>query len=285
MSSICSRTNELYILIDPGVETYYENGKPYLPVGLTRCCELPFSIYNLYELLKLSLDEIFNLPVQTHNNKKHVVCNDNCCFKEIKKVYLGIMNICNLKCYHCSALFDKKTKINNYSDLLFKFLEKLKNANLDLISFDNSGEIFLAYDRLVEYLKSISPQTTKNIKLITNGTLATRERLKELKQISNETDVQYQFIFSIDGITKETYEATRVGSNFKEVINNLMYCSGLFCDTIVSFTIKETNKTDAENIEKIKRFFRPKCHHIFFNIDIYDQENMKQYFPTSEKWR
>lgn len=82
MLSTCSRPDELYILIDPSVKTYFENGKPYLLVRLTRCCEIPFSKYNLYELLNLSLDEVFNLPVQTHNSKKHVVCNSNCCFKE-----------------------------------------------------------------------------------------------------------------------------------------------------------------------------------------------------------
>ena len=44
-----------------------------------------------------------------------------------------------------------------------------------------------------------------------------------LKEISDFTGVNYTFVISIDGCTKDTYEKTRINSNFEKVIENAIY--------------------------------------------------------------
>lgn len=49
----------------------------------------------------------------------------------------------------------------------------------------------------------------------TNATLLTEDIIKELCEISESTGVKFSFDISLDGITKETFEATRVGATFE----------------------------------------------------------------------
>ena len=48
------------------------------------------------------------------------------------------------------------------------------------------------------------------------------EKLKELHNISTTTNVEHTFKFSIDGITKQTYETSRPGGDFKIVLKNFI---------------------------------------------------------------
>ena len=87
----------------------------------------------------------------------------------------------------------------------------------------------------------------------TNATLLSKKRILELKEISEKTKVEYTFDISLDGITKETYEATRVGANFEKVISNINILKKFF-KFRMSFTYKKTNISD--NKDDIIKFFK-----------------------------
>jgi sulfatase maturation enzyme AslB (radical SAM superfamily) len=136
----------------------------------------------------------------------------------------------------------------NNSDTLFKVLNFLKNKELDSLSFDANGEIFIHYYRLIDFLSGLSTNNFKKLSFITNGTLLDVERIYRLKQISYQTGIGYNFIVSLDGCTKETYEATRPGANFEKVIETIHNLLKYFNVEII-FTIKKTNLQDADKIE------------------------------------
>ena len=76
---------------------------------------------------------------------------------------------------------------------------------------------------------------------------------------------------SIDGITKETYEATRIGGTFEIVMQNLKDLVDVFGPQNVkpSFTIKKTNVLDIQNIIS---FFRNNFGvEIDIGADVYDE--------------
>lgn len=84
-----------------------------------------------------------------------------------------------------------------------------------------SGEIFVYYDSLIPYLKSLNTKDFKNINFITNGNLLSDKHLEELKNISIQTGINYIFTYSVDAVTKETYEKVRIGGDFNKVLQNI----------------------------------------------------------------
>ena len=91
-----------------------------------------------------------------------------------------------------------------------------------------------------------STNDTKEINFQTNGLLLNHNRLKELHDISIQTNVKYSFNFSVDAVTKETYKKVR-GGDFDRLIDNILFTIELFGKENIkySFTIKEPNKHEA----------------------------------------
>lgn len=172
-------------------------------------------------------------------------CEDECPNNGIKLIDFNSFTGCNFNCYHC---FTKTHKINskNIKDT-FKVLEKLKNNNLETLCLDGSGEIFLLFDKLLSFLASLSIRDFKQIVFITNASLLNKSRLEKLCALSKKTGVNYLFNLSIDGITKETYEATRIGGNFEKTIENLLLTQRYF-PVLITFTLKPTNIKDKDGI-------------------------------------
>ena len=172
-----------------------------------------------------------NLPVYVENLEEVISL--------IKSYEKEIFVSLNKNMHNSDLPLLKETYINT--------LYKLKGHNLDEISPTTAGEEFIYYNEIRDWLKTLSVKDVKKIKHQTNLTLLNRERILELKQISDKTGVKYFFMPSIDGLTKETYEATRVGGKFDVVIQNLKDLVDVFGVQNVkpSFTIKETNITES----------------------------------------
>ena len=174
-----------------------------------------------------------------------------------------------MNCYHC--FHDTHKDLPLLKETYINTLYKLKGHNLDEISPTTAGEEFIYYNEIRNWLKTLTPNDVKKIKHQTNLTLLNREKILELKQISDETKVKYFFMPSIDGITKETYEATRIGGTFEVVMQNLKDLVDVFGPQNVkpSFTIKKTNVLDIQNIIS---FFRNNFGvEIDIGADVYDE--------------
>ena len=245
---MCKEQYDLQIL-------YYDHdfSKEKFSIQMCRCCFLKPQVI-------LSLDEYNKIDpinfIESHDNSiKEFApeweghCDLSCDLNSrVKTVLLGLSYACNLNCYHCFHNTHKDLSL--LKETYLNTLYKLKGHNLEEISPSTSGEEFIYYNEVRDWLKTLTPKDVKKIKHQTNLTLLNREKILELKQISDETKVNYFFMPSIDGITKETYEATRIGGKFKVVMQNLKDLVDIFGPQNVkpSFTIKEPNLPDVCNI-------------------------------------
>ena len=207
-------------------------------------------------------------------------CLEECSEDDIKIVDFNSFLGCNFKCFHC---FTESHPIfqQNIDDTFF-ILNKLKNNNIDILALDGNGEIFLLYRQLCEFLKGLTPKDFKHIFFITNGSLLDSSKITELRETSEKTGIEYIFNLSIDGCTKETYEAVRIGANFEQVINN----THLIIDTFgkdwvkIYFCCKKQNihEFNKMNDFTIKEFVLSTG----FLSDAFDKE-MQKYCANSEK--
>lgn len=239
---ICQMPNRLEINYNPSLRL----------VSLSRCCyTVPFKTLTYKELL--DVDNLFSLSTQYYDHKRLSGSEASCSLAEkichqplpeIKVITVGISHACNLNCYHC--FFTNHKDDSFQKELYFTMLEKIKGHNLDVIHMQSSGEVFFYYYKIKKYLMSLSTNDTKEINFQTNGLLLNHNRLKELYDISMQTNVKYSFNFSVDAVTKETYKKVR-GGDFDKLIDNILFTIELFGKENIkySFTIKEPNKHEA----------------------------------------
>ena len=161
--------------------------------------------------------------------------------------------------------------------LYFTTLEKIKGRHLKEIRLNDRGEPFYYYNETVKYLRSLSLEDTQIISFITGLSTLNELRIKELKAISDKTNIKYRVEVSIDGITKESYEATRIGGNFEKVMSNLKTFTQEFGseNIIVNYVIKQPNFSD----KNIKEFFIQNFNikNVSITYDIYDKEAQKRF--------
>ena len=239
---ICQMPNRLEINYNSSLKLVY----------LSRCCyTAPFKTLTYKEIL--DIDNLFSLSTKDYEHKRVPGSEASCllakkiCHQplpDIKVVTVGISHACNLNCYHCFYTSHKDDSFQK--ELYFTILEKIKGHNLDMIHMQSSGEVFFYYLKIKNYLMSLSTNDTKEINFQTNGLLISHNKLKELYDISMQTNVKYSFNFSIDSVTEETYKKVR-GGDFDKLIDNILFTIELFGKENIeySFTIKEPNKHEA----------------------------------------
>lgn len=258
-------------------------------IGLTanRCCLLKTHLVDL-DTLDI-LKEANNIPdkLEFHNKPQ---CDKKCNFRdEVYGICLNIIGFCNLRCYNCCAGHNDTTTRLRYKKnlrqnkaLLFNILDKCKALNLNTLILDGSGEIFLYYSDVIKWLKTLDSSHLQQVSFLTNGTCLSKERLETLKDISNDTGINYKFNLSVDGITKETFEATRVGATFEKVIETMINIRDIFGNSNikVDYTLKATNK--PHDIKEIKAFFdKYNISHVKFHSDFYDDSIS---LPEEDSW-
>jgi len=239
---------------------------------LKRCClSEEFNIIISYiEMINILKNDNFEKVISTMALFSNSGCQ-NCYLKgqilpKITSIEVDIEKTCNLRCYHCFAP-DHKKNLLSYN-LYFKILETIKKIPLENIGFTAYGEPFFYYTKIIDYLSELSNKNTKKVSFTTNLTLLNEPRIKKLKELSDATQIEYFFVCSIDGITKETYENTRIGSNFEKVINNLKILKKYFKNIQVSYTRKKPNLSDSE--EDIYRFYQKLNIPVSIHYDVMD---------------
>lgn len=239
--------------------TYYED-----VIQISRCCILPAQCYiktNDFLKKKDIIDYLYRIPDKKRKilYKNHPMCNGNGCIlepnKNVKDIIVGLSYACNLNCFHCwfnGVHKDTSLKKNLY----FHTLNNIKNHNLNSITLTNKGEPFFYLNETLEYLRTLKYTDTKNISAVTNGNCLTSKALEEIKLISNDTNINFIFLFSIDAITEKTYNLSRSGGKFKKVLENLELATKLFGkkNVTVSFTCKRTNYTEVNKAKKYYNF-------------------------------
>lgn len=238
-------------------------------ISFSRCSYLKGLAY-------LKFDEVKNIDIFDYDyvdnfcKKSSTLCSVKCnqLSKKFENIKIGISKKCNFNCYHCfnkDHFDDPQTK-----DIYFFILNKVKGHHLNALILGHQGEVFVYYDEIINYLSNLSQDDFKQIIFQTNLSLLNEERIKELKDISLKTNIDYIFLPSINGITNETFKAITRNDCFDLVINNLKLLLNLFTsnNVKVTFTIKELNIDDLPNVNT---FFK-KMGIIYLNInyDMYD---------------
>lgn len=130
------------------------------------------------------------------------------------------INLCNASCKMCPISKMGNIKPEIMSDKLFKkIIEEISREHLKFTSIYPylQNEPLMDAD-IFNKLKLIKKFSDEQIStgLVTNGTLLTLEKIKELEK--SEVDI---IIISLDAFTEETYNKIRQGLNFKKVMKNI----------------------------------------------------------------
>ena len=258
-------------------------------VELTKCCYLHGNKISIEEFK--ALDNIIIPPNELPSSPYHIEnCLLNCDFEDnqYKTIDICCSSLCNAKCYHCCAA-DHSHPDPREKDLLYNFiLPKVKGFGYGTLQLDGKGEVFLNYKEITSFLKTLSfEKDFKTVRFLTNGSTLTRERLLELKSISNTTGINYIFAISVDGISKKTFEAVRCGLSFENVMANLQNTIEIFGNNNVdiTFTIKEPNKEDTPYVKDfLVNNYNILPQRIAMQSDFLDK-NMNQYLTNYFKDR
>jgi MoaA/NifB/PqqE/SkfB family radical SAM enzyme len=138
------------------------------------------------------------------------------------RLEFNLSNSCNLQCIQCSGDLSSSIRIHRehrpplpkvYDDQFFEdlrlFLPHLEHANFA------GGEPFLGSEnyRVWELIAGVAPDLDCTVN--TNAT----QWNKRVEAVLEK--VRMAFIFSIDGITKDTYESIRIDGDFDLVMRNI----------------------------------------------------------------
>lgn len=167
-----------------------------------------------------------------------------------KSYFLELTNYCNLKCsmcnFHSPIVTGKREKGFMDISLAKKIVEQIGKTRIDSwVALHGAGEPLL-HKGLIDILKFSSKYENIRCGFLTNGVLLDEDRtLKVL-------DTGLSWIgFSIDGIVKEKFEEYRVGSDFDQIIKNVLYFlewnnkKGRKVNTLVNMTVQDEMKDDV----------------------------------------
>ncbi len=183
---------------------------------------------------------------------------------QIKNIRLAIDDSCNLTCPSCrnKKIFEQAgTKFNNRIKLTDKIIDYIsKSKEIIEVHVGSDGDPFasLVYRYFIQKTKNFN-----NIKFTiqTNGLL--------IKKMYSKNKTMFQKLktlnLSIDGASKKTYEALRVGGKFKILIENLEFIKNIKKDfsLILHVVVQRKNfKEVPDFIELAKKY---NFNRIYFN--------------------
>lgn len=138
------------------------------------------------------------------------------------RMEFNLSNSCNLQCIQCNGELSSSIRVRRegrppmpkvYDDQFFEdlraFLPHLRHANFA------GGEPFLGAENFVVWKQIAQLAPDLDVTINTNATVWNRR----VERVLNE--LKCSFIFSLDGISKQTYESIRVDGDFEAVMYNI----------------------------------------------------------------
>jgi MoaA/NifB/PqqE/SkfB family radical SAM enzyme len=169
---------------------------------------------------------------------------------------ITLTNKCNIRCIMCSVwqnTWDIPEKTIKEIIRLFPYLEKI---------FYQGGEVFLSpYFEEILDKAMLYPNLRQDIN--TNGLLIDKRWAEKLVKVNAN------IIFSIDGVTKETYEHIRRGAKFENLLKsidilNKYRCASADnntsalkkCSTLINLVVMKSNYHELPNFVDFARQYR-----------------------------
>ena len=166
----------------------------------------------------------------------------------IDRICISINNRCNLVCRYCH--FHEKARIETADMDVFKILDNVKRyaGSKFKIGFVGTGESFLDWPLLKDYISYIEDCPNISVYTITNGTVMLKE--EDWRFLENHN---INVGFSIDGY-RELHDYNRNGS-FDKAISNVEYYRQV-TDHYPTFNAT-VGKKSLEHVDKLIEFFKP----------------------------
>lgn len=154
---------------------------------------------------------------------------------------------CNYKCPSCRI--DLIVENSDGIERIQKTIEEIDtyfSKNVKTIYITGSGDPFVSVG-FRNYLRNFKPEKYPNLSTIHLHTNASMWNKQMWNSMPNVHKYVHTCEISIDAATKETYEnKTRLGGNWKNLINNLKFISTLPISVKASFVVQDTNYMEME---------------------------------------
>jgi len=133
----------------------------------------------------------------------------------LRKVYVEATNVCNLACLMCIRNIWEESSGFMEEAIFEKILDGIEKLSFPpTVFFGGFGEP-LAHPHIVDMVAS-AKKVGATVELITNATLLTPERSRQLIQAGLDT-----LWISLDGIHPESYADIRLGAELQKVLENI----------------------------------------------------------------
>lgn len=133
-------------------------------------------------------------------------------------VDIELSDACNLKCRMCGhGMGTVKNPGLMEWDLAKKVIDQCAEMGVYSIKFNWRGEVVLN-KHLPDAVKYTKEKGILEVQINTNGNLSKARENSLIECAENGID---RIIFSIDGFSKKTYEAIRIGGNYENVLYNV----------------------------------------------------------------
>jgi molybdenum cofactor biosynthesis enzyme MoaA len=130
-------------------------------------------------------------------------------------IQIELTTRCNLTCAYCSNK-DLEVQGDISLEQLSHLFDHIDFSKVENVDFTGLGEPML-YNKLPDIIKQLKLRgSPANIRVVTNGTVLTLPRIKELCDAGITS-----IAFSIDSVNEERFAKSRGNAKLKKVINNL----------------------------------------------------------------
>lgn len=187
-------------------------------------------------------------------------------YPPLKQIRIEVTQKCNQNCKYCYV--EHITKKEDKEELTFEEIKDIitetMGQGLETVSL-TGGETFLKYE-LAKKVFEFSSKNNLKTGLLTNGTLANKKQLRELKEMGLDW-----IRVSLDGTTKEINAACRDDNNFENIINTIKWSKEVGLYTIIRTTASNRNKHDLK-----------KMMHFALELGV-DRLDIQPFFPTTNE--
>ena len=132
-----------------------------------------------------------------------------------KNALIEVSNACNHACVFCSNSTMERSIGTLNLELFKKFIKESVKNGLEEIGLYSTGEPLITKN-LDQYIFLAKQNGMKRVYITTNGSLASLERIKKLKNEGLDS-----IKFSINSATRESYKIIHGKDDFEKVINNV----------------------------------------------------------------
>lgn len=165
-----------------------------------------------------------------------------------KNLMVEVTNACNLKCIMCDNRKMKRKRGFMNLDTYKLVLENAKKIGIEMVGLYTTGESFL-HPKILDFIKLAKEMGFEYVYMTTNGIPLNEEKISKILKYGLDS-----IKFSIDAVTKETYEKLRPGGNFDVLYKNVKTLRKMRARKNSKLKIYASFVLTNENYQELKKF-------------------------------